>query len=133
MPFFLAPVRDAFRAVAITVVPEAAGLEEDGWAQMEEVIQAQLGARPEGLRRQIRLFVRLLQWLPLFRYARRFTGLDASRRTAFLGGMQRAPVTILRVGFWGLRSLIFLGYYGSRRGVAATGYAAHADGWSAKR
>jgi len=132
-PFFLAPVRSAFRAVATTVVPEAAGLDEGGWAEMEETIQSQLAGRPEGLRRQIRLFVRLLQWLPLFLHARRFTGLDAARRTAFLERMQRAPVTILRVGFWGLRSLVFLGYYGSRHGASATGYAAHPDGWGAGR
>lgn len=133
MPSSLASVRDPFRAVATAVVPEAAGLDEAGWREMEEVIESQLSARPEGLRRQLRLFVRLLQWLPLLRYARRLTGLDPARRTAFLAWMQRAPVTILRVGFWGLRSLVFLGYYGSRRGVAATGYAAHPDGWSARR
>ncbi len=131
--FFLAPVREAFRAVATTVVPEAARLDEAGWAEMEEVIQAQLAARPEGLRRQIRLFVRLLQGLPVFRHAARLTSLDAAGRAAFLGRMQRSPVTIFRVGFWGLRSLVFLGYYGSKRGVAATGYAAHPDGWGAKR
>ncbi len=132
-PFFLAPVRDAFRAVATTVVPEAVGLDDEGWGEVEQSIQAQLAGRPEGLRRQVRLFVRLLQWLPLLRFGRRLTGLDPVRRTAFLHWMQRAPVTILRVGFWGLRSLVFLGYYGSRRGAASTGYAAHPDGWGAKR
>lgn len=131
--FFLAPVRGAFRAVATTVVPEAGGLDEAGWAEVERTIQAQLSARPEGLRRQVRMFVRLLQWLPLFRYARRFTGLAPERRSAFLSAMERFPVTILRVGFWGLRSLVFLGYYGSRPGIAATGYAAHPEGWEARR
>ena len=131
--FFLAPVRGAFRAVATTVVPEASGLDESGWTEMEHVIHTQLAGRPAGLRRQIRFFVRLLQWLPLLRYGRRLTGLDPARRDGFLAWMQRAPVTILRVGFWGLRSLVFLGYYGSPRGAATTGYAAHPDGWSAKR
>ena len=131
--FFLAPVRDALRAVATTVVPEAARLDEEGWAEMEQAIQTQLAGRPEGLRRQLRFFVRLLQWLPILRYGRRLTGLDPARRAVFLTWMQRAPVTILRVGFWGLRSLVFLGYYGSPRGAATTGYAAHHDGWSAKR
>lgn len=131
--FFLAPVRGTFRAIATTVVPEAASLDEAGWTELEAVIHSQLAGRPAGLRRQIRMFIRLLQWLPLLRYLRRFTGLDPARRTAFLEGMQRAPVTLLRVGFWGLRSLVFLGYYGSPRGLAATGYAAHPDGWSALR
>lgn len=132
-PFFLAPVRGTFRAVATTVTPETSALDEAGWTEMENVIQTQLASRPESLRRQIRLFVRLVQWLPVFRHLRRFTDLDTAKRSAFLSWMQRCPVTTLRVGFWGLRSLVFLGYYGSRRGVAATGYAAHPDGWEARR
>ena len=132
-PTLLAPVRVPFRAIAATVVPDAARLDEHGWAALEAVIEEQLATRPAPLRRQLVVFIRLVDALPLARWGRRFRALDAARRTRVLEALQDAPVLLLRRGFWGLRTLVFMGYY-TRPGVAsAIGYRAHLRGWLARR
>ena len=129
----LAPVRAPFRAIAATIVPEAARLDESGWAALEAVIEAQLAARPAALRRQLATFIRLVDAMPLARWGRRFRALDEPRRTRVLEAIQDAPVLLLRRGFWGLRTLVFMGYYTRPETAAVIGYRAHLRGWLARR
>lgn len=126
-------VRSVFRAVATTVVPEAVRLDEKGWLELEQIIGGALEARPHGLRRQLTIFIRILGILPIFRYGCTFQGLDPTRRNRFLLGIQDARLLLLRRGFWGLRTLIFMGYYGREEGRAETGYRADPRGWEAPR
>lgn len=126
-------VRGVFRAVASTVVPEAGRLDEKGWLELEAIIGGALESRPAGLRRQLALFIGALGILPVFRYGRTFQSLDAPLRERFLLGIQDAPLRLVRRGFWGLRTLIYMGYYCREEGGAETGYRADPRGWEARR
>jgi hypothetical protein len=128
----LGPVRETFRAIAATVVPEAAALDEDGWAEVERLVESTLAPRPAGIRRQLRLFIRAIDLLPLARYGRRFRSLDAERRTRVLASLQSSPLLLLRRGFWGLRTLAFLGYYARPEARAEIGYRASPRGWEVR-
>ncbi len=97
------------------------------------MVESALASRPPALRRQLRLFIRLLEWLPLLRYGRRLTRLDPERRARFLSGVQDAPLVLIRRGFWGLRTLVLLGYYARAAAAAEVGYRAHPAGWEARR
>jgi len=129
----LPSVRPILRAIGATVVPEADRLDDAGWTALERIVADALEARPAALRRQLLLFVRLVEWLPLVRYGRRFTHLDAARRTRFLESLQDAPLLLLRRGFWGLRTLLLMGYYGRPEAARAIGYAADPRGWEVRR
>jgi hypothetical protein len=129
----LPSVRPILRAIGATVVPEADRLDEAEWMALERIIADALTARPKAVRRQLLLFVRLVQWLPLVRYGRRFTQLDADRRTRFLGSLRDAPILLLRRGCWGVRTLLLMGYYGRPEAVRAIGYAADPRGWEVRR
>ena len=129
----LPPVHAAFRAIALTVVPEAASLEGEEWLLAEGIIESALALRPAAVRRQLQLLIRLIDLLPLLRYGRRFTALDPASRLAFLSAMQRFPVLLVRRGVWGLRTLVFMGYYARLETGAAIGYRADARGWKARR
>ena len=120
-------------SIAETVVPATAALDPGGWDALERTIANAVGLRPPRLQRQLRLFIRAIEWLPLFRYGRPFTRLDPARRQRFLAALENAPLLLVRRGFWGLRTLIFMGYYGQSRTVAALGYRADPRGWSARR
>ncbi len=128
----LAPVRDTFRAIATTVVPEASALDEAGWKALEALVERTLARRPAALRRQLVLFVRAIEHLPRLRWGRAFTALGPDERTRFLSGLEHAPILILRRGFWGLRTLVYLGYYARPEAAAAIGYRADARGWEAR-
>lgn len=129
----IASVRRPFRAIAETVVPEAAALDAPGWAELERLVEGVLAKRPASVRRQVRLFVQALDALALLRYGRRLSGLEPRRRTRFLEAVQDAPLVLFRRGFWGLRTLVLLGYYGRSHAPAEIGYRAHARGWEALR
>lgn len=127
-----APVRDRFRAIARTIVPDAAQLDERAWDEFETIIDKGLASRDESIVRQLRILVRALDFLPLLRFGRRFRDLDANRRTRFLLAIQNAPLLLLRRGFWGLRTLVFMGYYGRPAAARAIGYRASRKGWEAR-
>ena len=122
-----------FRALAATFVPEAGALDERGWVEAEAIVERFLRTRPAAIQRQLRLLIRLLDLLPLFRYGRRFRTLDAARRLRFLEATQNAPVLLLRRGIWGLRTVAFMAYYERPGAAAEIGYRADARGWEARR
>ena len=123
----------AFRAVATCVVPEAARLEAAQWDEMEAIVARAIAARSRSVQRQLTVFLILLEWLPLLRYARRLSRLDSARRANFLDRLQRAPLLLLRRGLWGVRTLILMGYYGRPAAAKEIGYRADARGWEARR
>jgi hypothetical protein len=126
------PVRPVFRSLAMTIVPEAERLGDAEWSELEMLVEQALAARPVSMRRQLGMFVRLLEWLPLARYGRRFTRLDTERRTRLLERVQDSSLLLLRRGFWGLRTLVFLGYYARPGAGAEIGYRADPSGWTAR-
>ena len=129
----LHPVRATFRAVAVTVVPETASLSPDAWLELEGVVMGATGSRPVALQRQLVSFIRLIEWLPVARFGSRFSRLGAERRVHVLSKLQNAPLLLIRRGFWGLRTLVYMGYYTRPDIQAGLGYRADARGWSARR
>ncbi len=129
----LEAVRGTFRAVTETVVPEARSLPPDEWQALEAIVEEALADRPAPLCQKLRLLVRMIELVPVLRYGRGFTALDAGRRTAVLRLLQGAPLVLLRRGFWGLRTLALMGYYARPAAVAAIGYRADPRGWEARR
>jgi hypothetical protein len=120
------------RAIAVTVVPEAAGLDERGWQDLLAIVAGAVAQRPARMQRQVRLFLRLVDLLPVARHGRTFTHVDAPVRTAVLMRLERAPVAKLRQGLWGVRTLVFMGYYARPEAQARLGYTAQPGGWSAR-
>lgn len=126
----LAPVRPAFRAIASTIVPEAARLDHEAWEELERTVETALRSRPPAMQRQLRLFVRVLNVLPLPVHGTTFTRLAPARRARFLAAIERSWLPPLRKGFWGLRTLVFMGFYTRPSVHAEIGYRAHVRGWS---
>jgi hypothetical protein len=129
----LSPVRPIFRAVVSTVVPEANQLDEPGWRELEALVEATLRDRPPALLRQLQWFLHGIHWLSVFRYGRGFASLRADRRARILSHLQDHRIELIRCGFWGLRTLVFLGFYGRAEAAKAIGYAADPRGWEAPR
>ncbi|MGA2233884.1 MAG: hypothetical protein ABSG23_00190 [Terriglobales bacterium] len=127
----LAPVRAVFRAVVVTVVPDAKQLDEPNWLALEALVEDALEIRTPTLRRQLQLFLRAIEWLPVVRYGRTFTALGTEQRSRVFRYLQDHPVERIRCGFWGLRTLALLGYYGRPDGADAIGYRPDARGWEA--
>lgn len=124
--------RATFRAFAVTVVPEMASFDDTAWADVERTVAHALSQRPPVMRRQLALFLRVIENLPRLRYGRAFSSLLPSERTALLHRLERAPLKLLRRGLWGLRTLVLMGCYTRDEMMVGIGYRAHARGWAAR-
>jgi hypothetical protein len=104
--------RQLLVCLAARVVPESASMAGSPRAQMLFLIDEALAARPPAMQRQFGRFLIVLRWAPLLRYLRPLDRLDPRRQDAVLRWFQDCPFQTVRSGFWGVRTLIFIGYYG---------------------
>lgn len=125
----LPPIRSKFRALAKAIVPETARLDPADWAGLEAIVENALSKRPPAMRRQLVVFIRLLDFLPRLRWLRSFRALDPEKQARFLQGIQSSKVFLFRRGFWGLRTMVYMGYYARPQAYADIGYDAHLRGW----
>ena len=119
-----------FRAIATTVVPEAQQLGEADWREVHGIIDQAL-SRPAAIRRQLAMLLRVITVYALVRCGRGLSSLTPERRYRVLHQLERSPLSLLRKGVWGLRTLILMGYYARPAAAAAIGYGAQLRGWSA--
>ncbi len=126
-----AAVRPVFRAAAEALLPAAGLLDEVAWAEVERIVDHALAQRQPKARRQVALFLRVLDVYPLLRHRRRFRALPVETRARVLHDLERARHVLLRRGVWGIRTLVFMGYYTQPVHSAQIGYHASARGWRA--
>jgi hypothetical protein len=129
-PATIAPVRSSFRAIVRAVAPASASLDEAAWRSAEAIVDDALALRDASIRRQIVVFIRLLNVLCLLRYGRRLARLDAAKARRLFKKLERAPLLLLRRGLWGVRTLAYMGYYAQDAVQHSVGYTATADGWA---
>ncbi len=126
-------LRRHLRPLACGFLPEAAGFRDADWQAMEAILGQALAARPAAMRRQLGLFVRIIGLVSLARHGVPLARLDADRCRRLLEGLAGSPLLLVRRGTWGLRTLVFMGYYTRPEAAAAIGYRATAAGWGARR
>lgn len=118
-----------FRAIAEAVVPEVVQLDDSGWRSMCALVERAVAQRPAKMQRQLALFVRILNLLSLLKHRKKLHSLPSAVRTRFLENIQNSNLLLFRRGFWGLRTLVLMGYYARPEAMSQVGYCAHARGW----
>ena len=124
--------RPAIRVIARVVVPEAASLDDSGWASFERLLERAVSARPAGVVRQLRAFLRILGFIARVRHGRGLADLTPREAGGLLERLASSRLLLLRRGVWGLRTLMLLGYYADDVRARALGYRASPAGWSAR-
>ena len=109
-------------ALAARIVPASASMSGPDRAAMLGLIDDTLATRRPAMQRQFALFLALLRWLPAVRFLRPLDRLDGHRQDAVLRWFQDCPLQLIRGGFWGVRTLIYLGYYGRPAAGTSIGY-----------
>ena len=126
------PLSDARRAfllsLAARMVPGSTTLTPAGREAFQRLIAGTLSTRPAAMQRQFGLFLGVLRWAPVLRYLRPFDRLDGARQDAVLRWFQGCPIQLIRSGFWGVRTLVFLGCYGQPGVGSSIAYTPSTDG-----
>lgn len=126
-------VSPRFRAISIAFIPEVATLGDDDWLEVEAIVERALAARPAKVRRQLALFTRLLDVIAFAHTGHTISGLSPHQRWRLLDELSKSPLLPIRRGVWGLRTLVFMGYYARPNVAAEIGYRAEPAGWTARK
>jgi len=121
-------LRPHFRAAAEGVLPPVREYREEDWEKAEAVVERALRDRPPGMVRQLHLFLRVVNLLPVIMRGRTLRGMDPDARAAFLARLQDSRLLPIRRGVWGLRTLVFMGHYGRPEVHPTIGYGARLRG-----
>ena len=116
------------KVLAARIVPETAELDNAGLARFFGIIDETLQGRPPTVRRQFAAFLGLLRWAPVLRYGSPLEKLRPERQDVILRWFEDCPIGLLRKGFWGLKTMVFMGYYGQPETNSEVGYAPERDG-----
>jgi hypothetical protein len=116
------------RVLVARIVPETTELDGAALGRFFVIIDGALQDRPPAVRRQFATFLGLLRWAPLLRYGVPFEKLRGARQDRVLRWFEGCPVGLLRKGFWGLKAMVFMGYYGQPETNSEVGYAPERDG-----
>lgn len=119
----------SFRAVAETVVPEVRQLDESQWRDFANIVEHALAQRPAAMRRQLSIFLQLINVMSLLTRGRTLPHLIPAMRAEFLQTIESSRLLLIRRGFWGLRTLILMGFYARPAAMPLIGYRAHVRGW----
>jgi len=128
----LPSLREPLRAIGNVVLPSPEALDEEGWREAEAIIEGALATKPASVKLQLRLFLRAVNLMPLVTTGKTLAALPIDQRARFLERIHRSPLLPLRRGLWGVRTLLFMGYYNQDRVRREIGYAAHPRGWAAR-
>lgn len=121
---------DRLQTVTTVVAPGFNNLSQLERERFFEIVDDALGDRPQSMCRQLALFLTVLDIAPIVRWGRPLGRLDSVRAERVLRWFQEAPIGKLRQGFWGLKTLIYMGYYGRNEVWPELGYAPSISGGS---
>lgn len=115
-------------AVAARVTPETARLDDTSGRDFRNLVDTALSQRPPAVRKQFGTLLKIVRLAPLVRYGRPFDKLTPAQQDAVIAWFQDAPVTLLRKGMWGLKAMVFMGYYGRPEAATQVGWTPSFDG-----
>jgi hypothetical protein len=99
--------------LASCIVPETAGSPAEVTDGMVSAVDAQLKPRPRSQQLAFKLLLLGLAGMTL---------LPRQWQTRALQWLENFPLRLVRVGIWGLKTLVFLGYYGQESIQRRVGY-----------
>lgn len=100
-----------FLAIADRIVPPDADSPGGGTMATAGVADWGLSRLPEQLRRQILMLIIIIEIMGIFFGGRLFTSNKAAAKDRQLRFLENAPIPQLRMGFFGLKSYVCMGYY----------------------
>jgi len=114
--------RSTLWTLATRVVPPCTNLDEPARDEMMRLIDVAVSQRDRSMQRQLGLFLWVIRVVARLRGLRRIERLSPEKLDSLMRWLERNPVSLVRKGFWGVKALILLGYYGQGPIRQALGY-----------
>lgn len=121
-PFVTPTRRSTLWTLACRVVPPCERLDDAARDEMMRIIDRAITGRPASMQRQLGLFLTVIRVVARLRSLRRIEKLKPDDVERLCRWLERNPISLVRKGFWGVKALILMGYYGQGPIRAAIGY-----------
>jgi hypothetical protein len=108
--------------LAERIVPESASSPASVRQRLAAIVDHQLDQQPPGQQFQFKLLLFALRWMTVPVTLHTLENLPPRWQDYILRRLEAAPLTILRVGIWGVKTLVFMGYYGQPLVTAGISY-----------
>lgn len=110
-------------SIARRIVPDLASFNPKEESDFLTEVEQSLAVRAKSMRKQFALFLFVIRWIPLLRWGKTFDRLPAEKQDSILKWLQNSSPSLIRKGFWGLKVLVYLGFYGNPDRWSSLGYA----------
>jgi len=111
-----------FMSVARVIAPGTADLNEAGKDKFKAIIVWGISDKPAFVRNGFLFFLFVLKWMTLPFFFRTYDHVSLKWQTRILRMLESFPVRLVRTGIWGLKTLVFMGYYGQTDVAERLGY-----------
>jgi hypothetical protein len=115
-------------AVAGVIIPSVGSLDEKGRRRFAAIVNVAMSDKPPKVVGQFKFFLFMLRWMTLPFFLRPFDRLGITSQTRVMRFLEYFPIGLVRTGIWGLKALVFMGYYGQPAISKAIGYTPSMDG-----
>ncbi len=100
-----------FLAIADRIIPEDERSPGGGTMATAGLVDKALGRLPEDLRKKILLFLVVIEVFGFFVGLKGFHKLSDEKQDALLRKLENHPIKLFRMGFFGLKTYVCMGYY----------------------
>ena len=116
--------RNAVFLLAVTrrIAPPVADLPESEQAKIIQTVDETLGKRDGKIQKQFNLFLKVLRLSTIIPYGKSMDRLSDERMDQKLRRFQDHPIEKMRLGFWGMKTMVYMGFYGDPERYASFSY-----------
>ena len=100
-----------FLAIANRIIPKDSDSSGGGTLETAGVVDWALHRMPDVLRNKFLLFFKVIQILGIVFYLKPFTALKPKTQDKLLTRLESSPIRLFRMGFFGIKTYICMGYY----------------------
>ncbi len=115
-------------SIGPVLVPQMIKLDTEQITETRRIVENALAKQPVKRQRQVRLLLAVMRWLPLIFFLRPLELLPKKRCEQVLHYYENAPLQLFRTGFWGIKTLLFMGVFGQAAVADSLGYRPQFDG-----
>ncbi|MGH7270881.1 MAG: gluconate 2-dehydrogenase subunit 3 family protein, partial [Polyangiaceae bacterium] len=123
-PWQFAVLQHAAKRIAAPDRPQDGSIPSADTLDVARFVDGWMARMPERARRDFGRFLLVVEYAAPLRlgFASRFTRLSPARQDEVLAALEASWSDLLRAGFQGLKSLVYLGFYSDRRSWSVIGY-----------
>lgn len=122
LEFFRPSSYSTFLAIVSRIVPRDGDLPAAETPETVRVADRLMAEKEPAVQADFRKFLAVFEWLALLLHGKRFSRLAPDKQDLYMRLWEDSPARKMRQGFWGAKTLSYIGFYSRPESWDETGY-----------